>query len=87
MFITVYLLSSQMKLINVDNRDDANQHEGGQPNCRSTNPPPLSQVTEADLQYLNDDGEISMSDDDNKDPLDGDWTYDLPTSLGDILDQ
>jgi hypothetical protein len=71
----------------IDYRDDANQHERGQPTHRATRPPPLPQVTTDDLQYPNDDGEISISNNNNEDPLDGDYKDDLPMNLGDTLDQ
>jgi hypothetical protein len=71
----------------VDYRDYAKRHERGQPTRRATNPPPFPQVTAADLQYPNGDGEISISDDDNEDHLDGGYTEDLPTNLVDTLDQ
>jgi hypothetical protein len=71
----------------VDYRDDANLHERGQPTRRATHPPPLPQLTAADLQYPNDDGEINISDDDNEYPRDGDYTDNLPTNLEDTIDQ
>jgi hypothetical protein len=45
----------------VDYRDDANRHECGQPTFSGTNPTPLPQVTAADLQFLNEDGEINVT--------------------------
>jgi hypothetical protein len=44
----------------LDYRDGANHHERGQPTLEATGPHPLHQVTAADLQYPNGDGEISI---------------------------
>jgi hypothetical protein len=54
----------------IDYRDDANQHERGQPTLTGSNPPSSPQVTAADLQFPNKDGEISLSDYDDDDPND-----------------
>jgi uncharacterized protein YlxW (UPF0749 family) len=47
----------------------------------------LPQVTAADLQYPNGDGEISISDDEPEDPFDADYIEDLPKNSGETLDQ
>jgi hypothetical protein len=65
----------------VDYREDNNQHEHGQSTLRATNLPPLLQVTAADLQYSNEDGEISVTDDDDEGPDDEDYTDYMPTNL------
>jgi hypothetical protein len=71
----------------IDYRDDTNRHERGQPTLTGTNPPPLPQVTAADLQFPNENGEISLSDDDDDDPRHEDYTYDTPTNLENTLNQ
>jgi hypothetical protein len=65
----------------VEYRDDYNRHERGQHTDRETHPPPFPQVTADDLQYPNGDREITISDDDNEDPLDGDYKDELPKNL------
>jgi hypothetical protein len=47
----------------------------------------LSQVTAADFKYPNEDGEVSDSEDEPEDPSHADYTKDMPTNLGDTLDQ
>jgi hypothetical protein len=71
----------------VDYRNDANQADPGKPTLGATNPPTLPQVTATDLQYPNGNGEISISDDEPEDPFDADYTEDMPTNLGETLDQ
>jgi hypothetical protein len=72
----------------IDYRDDANRHECGQPTLTGTNPPPLLQVTAADLQFQNEKGEISLTDDDDDDnPNDEDYTDDTSTNLVSTLNQ
>jgi hypothetical protein len=71
----------------IDYRDDANIHERGQPTLARTNPPPLPQVTAADLQFPNEEGEISLTDDDDDDPNGEDYTDDTPTNLENTLNQ
>jgi hypothetical protein len=71
----------------IDYRDDANRHERGQPTLTGTNPPQLPQVTAADLQFPNEDGEISLSDDDDDNSNDEDYTDDTPTNLENTLNQ
>jgi hypothetical protein len=71
----------------IDCRDDANRHERGQPALTGTNPPPLPQVTAADLQFTNEDGEISSSEDDDDGPNDEDYTDDTPTNFENTLNQ
>jgi hypothetical protein len=48
---------------------------------------PHREVTSADLQFPNEDGEISLSDDDDDDPNDEDYTDDTPTNLENALNQ
>jgi hypothetical protein len=43
-----------------------------------TKPPPLPQVKAADLQFPNEEGEISVTYDDDDDPDDEDYTDDMP---------
>jgi hypothetical protein len=71
----------------IDYRDNTDRHERGQPTLTGTNPPPLPQVTAADFQFLNEDGEISLSDDVDDDPNDEDYTDDTPTKLENTLNQ
>jgi hypothetical protein len=66
----------------VEYRDDANRVESGQLTPRATNPPPLPQVTAADLKYPNEDGQFSESNDEPEYPLDADYTEDMRTNLG-----
>jgi hypothetical protein len=47
----------------------------------------LSQVTAAYLQFPNEEGEISLTDDDDNDPNDEDYTDDTPTNLASTLNQ
>jgi hypothetical protein len=47
----------------------------------------LPQVTAADLQFPNDDVEISVTDDDDDDPDNEDYTDDMPTNLESTLNQ
>jgi hypothetical protein len=71
----------------IDYIDDANRHERDQPTLTGTNPPQLPQVTAADLQFPNEEGEISLTDDDDNDPNDKDYTDDTPTNLASTLNQ
>jgi hypothetical protein len=71
----------------IDYRDDANRHERGQRTIVGTNQPPLPQVTAADLQFPNEEGEISLSDDDGDDPNDEDYTEDTPENWENTLNQ
>jgi hypothetical protein len=71
----------------INNIDDANRHECGQHTITGTNPPPFPQVTEADLQFPNEEGKISLSDDDDDHPNDEDYTDDTPTNLANTLNQ
>jgi hypothetical protein len=66
----------------IDYRDDTNRHERGQQTLTGTNPPPLPQVTAADLQFPNEEGEIRLIDDDDGDPNDEDYTDDTPKKIG-----
>jgi hypothetical protein len=67
--------------------DDANRYERGQQTLTGTNPPPLLQVTAADLQFTNEEGEISLTDDDDGDPNDEDYTDDTTKKLANTLNQ
>jgi hypothetical protein len=71
----------------IDYRDDANRHERGQSTLTETNPPPLPQATAADLQFPNEEGDISVTDDDGDDPDDEDYTDNTPTNLASTLNQ
>jgi hypothetical protein len=71
----------------IDYRDDANRHERGHQTLTGTNPPPLPQVTAADLQFPNEEGEISLTDDDDDGPNDEDYTDNTPTNLASKLNQ
>jgi hypothetical protein len=73
--------------LDLDYREDSNQHECGQPTLGATCPPPLLKVTAADFQYPNGDGEISTPYNEPKDPFDADYTEDLPNNVGETLDQ
>jgi hypothetical protein len=68
-------------------RDDINRHERGQPTLTGTNQPPLPHVTAAALQFPNEEGEISVTIDDDDDPDDKDYTGDMPTNLASTLNQ
>jgi hypothetical protein len=68
-------------------RDDANRYERGQQTLTGTNPPQLPQATAADLQFPNEEGEISLTDDDDDDPNDEVYTDDTPTNLEDTFNQ
>jgi hypothetical protein len=71
----------------IDYNDDTNRHECGQQTLTVTNPPPLPQVTAADLQFPNEGGEISLTDDDDDDPNDEDYTDNTPTNLASTLNR
>jgi hypothetical protein len=47
----------------------------------------LPQVTAADLQFPNEEGEISLTDDDDDDPNEEDNTDDTSTNLASTLNQ
>jgi hypothetical protein len=47
----------------------------------------LPQVTADDLKYSNGDGEVSESNEEPEDHFDADYTEDMPTTLGDTVDQ
>jgi ABC-type Zn2+ transport system substrate-binding protein/surface adhesin len=47
----------------------------------------LPQVTAADLQFPNEEGEISLTDDDDDDPNDEDYTDDTAKKLASTLNQ
>jgi hypothetical protein len=69
----------------VDYIDDANRHDRGQLTLAGTNPSPLPQVTAADLQFPNEEGEISVTDDDDDGPDNEHYTDDMPTNLASTL--
>jgi hypothetical protein len=60
----------------IDYNEDASRHERGQQTLTGKNPPPLPQVTSAYLQFPNEEGEISLTNDDDDDPNDEDYTDD-----------
>jgi hypothetical protein len=71
----------------INYRDDANRHERGQRTLAGTNPPPLPQVTAEYLRFLNEEGEISFTDDEDDDPNNEDYTDDTPKNLANTLNQ
>jgi hypothetical protein len=71
----------------INYNDDANRHDRGQQTLTGTNPPPFPQVTSADLQFTNEEGESSLTDNDDDDPNDEDYTDDTATNLASTLNQ